>query len=242
MWCAYKVWCLELYALVNNAGVCIGGEFEWNTPEHQRFQVEVNLLGTLRCTQAFLPLLRKSKGRVINVTSVNAQVPYPGFAVYGATKAGIEAFSDALRMELRKFDVKVIIVRPGDYARLTSLFAGQSRRAEEMWTAMDTERRQAYGSYFRSYQDYLIQNNGLTSPPSFERSNLLPVFEEALCSPNPKSLYTAAPFWLRFFLGLVSMLPSSWSDRLILFLYSQTFKFNYELGAQNDGVLNIKDK
>jgi len=83
-----------LYALINNAGICVCGEFEWQTWSQIENQINVNILGTLRVTKAFLQLLKSSDhGRIVNVSSVAGLYGYPGLSAYCATKHAIEAVS-----------------------------------------------------------------------------------------------------------------------------------------------------
>lgn len=103
----------ELRALVNNAGVMIFGEFEWQLARQARHQVEVNVLGTMSVTRKLLPQLRKHKSRIINVTSHCALASLPGLSIYGATKAALLGWSDSLRVELAKYGVSVVNFIPG---------------------------------------------------------------------------------------------------------------------------------
>ena len=91
----------------------IFGEFEWQTEDQMRHQVEVNLLGTMRVTREFLPIIRAHQTRLIVITSHCALEPLPGVAAYGASKAGLSAWTTALRVELKKFNVKVVNFVPG---------------------------------------------------------------------------------------------------------------------------------
>lgn len=91
----------------------IFGEFEWQTEEQVRYQVEVNLLGTMRMTKEILPLLREYSSRLINVTSHCANQSLPGVAVYSSTKSALAAWTTALRIELKKYGIYVINFIPG---------------------------------------------------------------------------------------------------------------------------------
>lgn len=75
----------------------------------------VNLFGTMRTTKTFLPLIRKSQGRVVNVSSTLGRVVTPFLGVYCITKHGIEAYSDVLRLEMKRFNVKVCTIEPGNF-------------------------------------------------------------------------------------------------------------------------------
>src|SRR4028119_876827 len=84
-----------LAGLVNNAGVAIPGPLEYLPLEELRRQLEINLVGQLAVTQAFLPLLRKAQGRIVNISSLAGKLTTPFNGAYSAAKHGIEAFSDA---------------------------------------------------------------------------------------------------------------------------------------------------
>ncbi|KAI8495124.1 hypothetical protein Bbelb_271100 [Branchiostoma belcheri] len=82
----------------------------------------VDTFGTVRVTKAFLPLIRREKGRVVNISSVNGLYPSPMAGAYSMAKAAVEFFSDALRHEMHKWGVKVVIVEPASFARATDMF------------------------------------------------------------------------------------------------------------------------
>lgn len=102
-----------LNALVNNAGIVIAGSLEILPIKEFRRQLEVNLVGALAMAQAFIPLLRKSGGRLVNIGSVNGAISPPYMGAYAASKHALEAVSDALRLELRPFGIDVVLVEPG---------------------------------------------------------------------------------------------------------------------------------
>lgn len=89
------------------------GEFEWQTEEMFSKQLNVNLLGPMKFTHYFLPLLRKHNGRIINICSHCSLQPLPGLAAYSASKAALLFWTEALRMELQKYGIKVIAFIPG---------------------------------------------------------------------------------------------------------------------------------
>ena len=104
----------RLDILINNAGVATGGDYETMSPEHIQRMVNVNVLGTIRMTQHCLPLLYASDSSVIiNVSSIAGDIRSPGQVVYGATKAAINGFSEALRRELDDHPIHVGLMMPG---------------------------------------------------------------------------------------------------------------------------------
>jgi NAD(P)-dependent dehydrogenase (short-subunit alcohol dehydrogenase family) len=103
--------------LVNNAGFGIAGAIEDTSDEEARGQLETNFFGTHRVCRAVLPHMRRQGGgRIVNVSSLAGLVAVPFQAFYCASKHAIEAYTEALRMELRPFGIHVSMVEPGDFA------------------------------------------------------------------------------------------------------------------------------
>jgi NAD(P)-dependent dehydrogenase (short-subunit alcohol dehydrogenase family) len=103
-----------LLGLVNNAGVSCAGPVELLRLADFRRVFEVNVLGVVAVTQAFLPLLKQAKGRIVNISSVSGCVAPPFAAPYAASKFALEAISDCLRRELHPFGVDVVVIQPGN--------------------------------------------------------------------------------------------------------------------------------
>lgn len=100
--------------MINNAGMGISGSVEKTSERDFDSISDVNFKGTYNCIRFGLPLLRQSKGRLVNVSSVAGAIAIPYQAFYSATKAAVLSLSDALRNEVRPFGVKVLAVLPGD--------------------------------------------------------------------------------------------------------------------------------
>jgi len=103
-----------LAGLVNNAGIAIVGPLELVPLDELRRQLEVNVIGQVAVTQAMLPMLRGAQGRIVNIGSVSGRIAAPFFGPYAASKHALEALTDSLRMELRKWNIFVSIVEPGN--------------------------------------------------------------------------------------------------------------------------------
>jgi NAD(P)-dependent dehydrogenase (short-subunit alcohol dehydrogenase family) len=102
------------YALVNNAGIAVGGAFEEQSEEDVREQFETNVFGLMAVTRAVLPAMRAAgRGRIINVSSVSGRIAFPLLSVYAATKHAIEGFAEGLRWEVEPFGIQVLNVEPG---------------------------------------------------------------------------------------------------------------------------------
>ncbi len=104
-----------LAGLVNNAGIPAAGPLELFSLDELRRVLEVNLVGAVAVTQAFLPLLKASRGRIVNMSSIAGRSALPFLGPYAASKFGLEAISDSLRRELLPFGVKVIVIEPGTF-------------------------------------------------------------------------------------------------------------------------------
>lgn len=102
-----------LAGLVNNAGVFYGGPLELASVDEVRREFEVNVFGAIAVTQAFLPLLRAARGRIVNVSSVSGLLALPFYGPYSASKFALEAVSDSWRLELRPWGIAVAVVEPG---------------------------------------------------------------------------------------------------------------------------------
>jgi len=215
-----------VYAVVNNAGVCVCGEFDWQTWGQVESQVQTNLLGTLRVTKLFLPLLKRAGGRVINVSSVAGLHGYPGLSVYCATKHALEGFTHVLRLELLKLGVHVVSVQPGDFSKATHLLDSHHNNMNLMWGEMSEHTRQEYKHFFLAYHDK-VARQGFTGrrvkPLSVLPNSLLRAFDEALMAKVPNTSYLVMPtLRSRLKLWLVGVLPKGWGDRILHIRYQKS--------------------
>ncbi|HTP01857.1 MAG TPA: SDR family oxidoreductase [Anaerolineales bacterium] len=102
-----------LSGLVNNAGIPYGGPVEYLDLDEVRRLFEVNFFGVIAVTQALLPLLRKCRGRIVNMSSISGMVASPFVSPYSCSKFALEALTDSLRVELRPWHIQVSSVQPG---------------------------------------------------------------------------------------------------------------------------------
>lgn len=113
--------------IVNNAGVASGGFFSELSLEDWDWQISINLMGVVKGCKAFLPLLEKSKGRIINIASMAALMQGPAMSNYNVAKAGVVALSESLLPDLSLVDVKVHVVCPSFFqTNLLDSFRGPS--------------------------------------------------------------------------------------------------------------------
>jgi NAD(P)-dependent dehydrogenase (short-subunit alcohol dehydrogenase family) len=117
-----------LHAVVNNAGVIVQGPQELLPAEEWQRQFDVNVFGPARVTRVFLPLLRAARGRVVNISAPTARVAFPFLGPLSASKAALESLSDAARVELAPWGIRVVVVEPG--ALQTEIFTKAAHAAQ----------------------------------------------------------------------------------------------------------------
>ncbi len=170
-----------LDALVNNAGIGIGGPLELISEEDLRRQFDVNVFAQVAVTQALLPALRRAGGRIVFVSSIGGRVAMAFTAPYAASKHAIEAFGDALRVELRSSGVRVALVEPGSVA--TPIW--DKSRAEAERVVIPPELQDAYGRVPAAMDKVLEDTARRGVPPE----QVAETIERALTASRMKARY-----------------------------------------------------
>ncbi len=170
-----------LDALVNNAGIGIGGPLELVSAEDLRKQFDVNVFAQVAVTQAMLPALRRAGGRIVFVSSIGGRVAMAFTAPYAASKHAIEAFGDALRVELRTSGVQVALVEPGSVA--TPIW--DKSRAEAERVVIPPELQDAYGRIPAAMDKVLEDTARRGVPPE----QVAATIERALTAPRMRARY-----------------------------------------------------
>lgn len=137
---------VDLFALVNNAGSAVLGPLEFIPLEDIRNQFEVNLFGHIALTQSFLPKLRQTKGRIINMSSISGFVGFPFFGPYCSSKFAFEGFSESLSRELKSQGISVSIIEPGNIN--TGIWESSFNTGQNIEEKFPTEAHQIYGRRF----------------------------------------------------------------------------------------------
>jgi NAD(P)-dependent dehydrogenase (short-subunit alcohol dehydrogenase family) len=194
-----------LDALVNNAGVYLGGPLELMRPEEIDQTFAVNVQGLLYLTRACLPLLRAARGRIVNISSISGLVAMPGVSVYAGSKHAVEAITDSLRVELRPFGVKVIAVEPGGIK--TPIWEKGAARDAAAQQSADHATRELYAPLLRLLEKLNARPSGL--PPE----DVAGVVIDALETARPKNRYLVGNDAKA--LSLLGRLPDSLRDRAI---------------------------
>jgi NAD(P)-dependent dehydrogenase (short-subunit alcohol dehydrogenase family) len=170
-----------LDALVNNAGIGIGGPLELVSVEDLRRQFDVNVFAQVAVTQAMLPALRRGGGRIVFVSSIGGRVAMAFTAPYAASKHAIEAFGDALRVELRTSGVKVALVEPGSVA--TPIW--DKSRVEADRVEVPPELQAQYG-HVPAAMDKVLQDTARRGVPP---EAVAATIEHALTAPRMRARY-----------------------------------------------------
>lgn len=199
-----------LFGLVANAGIAPAGPLELVPPEVVEEGLRVNVLGTLRTVQAFLPHLRRGRGRIVLMGSVSGLVALPLMGPYAASKFALEALADALRVELAPFGVKVVLVEPGSVA--TPIWERSLRWAEGYLLPPPPGTEGVYGAYLEAARRMAERNAQRGLPPKRVAEAVL----EALTHPRPKARYLVAHPARAREVRLLRLLPTSLRDALIL--------------------------
>ncbi|XP_063772474.1 D-beta-hydroxybutyrate dehydrogenase, mitochondrial-like [Pseudophryne corroboree] len=201
-----------LWGLVNNAGISTFGEVEFTSLDSYKEIVDVNLWGTIRVTKAFLPLVRRSKGRVVFMASMLGRMGSPSRSSYCVSKYGVEAFSDCLRQEMYKWGVKVITIEPGNFVAATGIFTkeGVERRGEEMWERASELVRTDYGKAHFSHQ--VAKMKAFVSSGVKDMTAVLNAITDALSSKYPYTRYNPTDTYGWIKLQIMSHLPAAVAD------------------------------
>jgi NAD(P)-dependent dehydrogenase (short-subunit alcohol dehydrogenase family) len=170
-----------LDALVNNAGIGVGGPLELVDLEALREQFEVNVFGQVAVTQALLPALRRARGRIVLVSSIGGRVAAPFLAPYGASKHALEAIGDALRVELRSSNIRVSLIEPGSVK--TPIWAKARTDAERV--QIPSELEPEYGRVPAAIEQVITDTERRGVPPE----RVAATIERALNSRRPRSRY-----------------------------------------------------
>jgi NAD(P)-dependent dehydrogenase (short-subunit alcohol dehydrogenase family) len=204
----------RLDAVVNNAGVVVGGPMEAVPPSELRRQFDVNVVGQIAVTQAVLPRLRRSHGRIVFISSLNGKISIPLLGAYSASKFALEAAADALRLELKPWEIPVVLVEPAQTD--TDMWRTADTLVDDTAAALPTTARELYHRHLQGLKKSLPLSQKLAGPPQ----KVAAVVEEALTARRPRARYVVGA-GARLQLALVTRLPTAARDRLLRAVSSQ---------------------
>jgi NAD(P)-dependent dehydrogenase (short-subunit alcohol dehydrogenase family) len=194
-----------LAGLINNAGISVGGPLEFVPLDRFRIQLEVNLIGHISVYQSFIPLLRQSQGRIINVGSIAGFFASPLLGPYCASKYAMEAVTDVMRRELKPWNIKVILLEPGIIA--TKIWEKSRSRAATAIKEAPAEVMQLYGPLIERVTKLAADNEKIAQSPEVVANAVV----HALTANRPKTRYCIGP--KARLQKMLSWLPDQIQDR-----------------------------
>jgi NAD(P)-dependent dehydrogenase (short-subunit alcohol dehydrogenase family) len=214
-----------LVGLVNNAGVAVTAPMEVVPLEELRRQFEINVFGQVAVIQAFLPLLRQARGRILNVSSVGGRVTIPFNGTFCASKYAFESISDALRMELLPWGIHVIVIEPGGIRTA----AGDKLVADSdaMLKRFSTSETKLYAQAYRAFVQSLLKIEEEGVGPEVMAETVLRAFTVR----TPRTRYPVGPK-SRLLPFLATLLPTRALDQFRTRLFGVPHQF---------GVISVTD-
>jgi NAD(P)-dependent dehydrogenase (short-subunit alcohol dehydrogenase family) len=198
----------RLDAIVNNAGIVVAGAIETVGADEWRKQLDVNVIGQLAVTQAVLPRLRRSRGRILFISSVNGRLSMPLVGPYAASKFALEAAADALRMELAPWKIPVVIVEPAQTD--TDMWRTADDMAAELEAGLSQEHRGLYAKHIAGFRKAIPVSQRIAVPTE----KVCAVVEEALTARRPRARYVVG-IGPKLQVALMTNLPTKMRDRVL---------------------------
>jgi NAD(P)-dependent dehydrogenase (short-subunit alcohol dehydrogenase family) len=198
----------RLDAVVNNAGVAVAGAVETVSMEDWREQLEINVVGQMAVTQAVLPHLRKARGRVVFISSVNGRISTPLLAPYCASKFALEAAADALRLEVKPWGIAVVVVEPAQTA--TDMWKTADDMVERIESGMSAENRALYGGHITGMKKFVALSKKMAVPTD----RVVAVVDEALTTRRPRARYVVG-LMPKVQAAVVTNIPTPLRDRVL---------------------------
>lgn len=183
--------------LVNNAGMGISGPVEYASHEEIKLQMDTNFTGIVNVIQAVLPAMRKQQGgTIINISSIGGLMGLPLQGFYSASKFAVEGLSEALRMELKPFHIKVVVIRPGDFS--TSFTANRKINGNLSTT-------NAYEQQLHKTMSVIEADESKGMKPEYLARKLARIIDQN----NPRATYIISTLEQKFAVVLKRLLPTN---------------------------------
>lgn len=197
------------FILVNNAGIAVGSPIESLPIDEWRNLYEINLFGPIRLIQKFLPLIRKTKGRIINVGSISGRIATPFLAPYSSSKFALRSLTDSLRREVIPLGVKVVLIEPGPTK--TNIWSKSLEHGQKLETGMSDEIRTVYGKQVQSLRSGVEK----TAKNAIAVEVVIDCMMDAIENENPKLYYLVGKnIWL---LSLMAkFMPTRILDKILM--------------------------
>lgn len=188
--------------LVNNAGMGIGGPVEFATEVEIHEQMDTNFMGLVHFVDAMLPYMRaQGSGKIIAISSIGGLIGLPFQSFYSASKFAIEGYCEALRLETKQHGIKVVVMRPGDFA--TGFTASRKK-------SVNVEACQVYKTYAESMAKVEQDETSGLKPQVLARK-----ISQIIRKKDPRNGYVVASFEQRLSVFLKRILPAKWFARIL---------------------------
>ena len=191
----------KIDVLINNAGISSAGPLEETSLAEAKSIFETNVFGLLSVTKACLPEIRKSKGYIINISSIAGEIALPYRGIYSASKFAVEALTESLSMETSPFGVKVLLIQPGDL----NTNINQNRTVTPV---------NAQSPYHESFQRHLADIESHMSQ-SMDPSVIGKLIVTILKEPNPKLKYQVGPALQKLSTRIKKILPPRMFEKIL---------------------------
>ncbi|XP_035224002.1 short-chain dehydrogenase/reductase family 9C member 7-like isoform X1 [Stegodyphus dumicola] len=202
-----------LWAIVNNAGVGQAALIDWTPISELEKIFAVNTFGVVRVTKTFLPFLKKSRGRVVNVTSFAGQVCSPGYVGYCMSKSAAVSFTSGLRMEMAIWGIKVISIEPFFYATPITKRETTIDLIEKAWAKNPLNVQEEYGEeYKENLKNKCIRLLAASNP---EIDEVVTCLEDAIIAEEPLAAYFPCHFLHKIMIALFRAFPMVAAETLM---------------------------
>ena len=205
---------IDSFSLINNAGVAVGGPFECIPVREYKSVFDVNLFGLIEMTQAALPLLRKTKGRIVNIGSVSGRISAPFMSPYTGSKFAVRAVTDSLRREMMAFGVEVSLIEPGPID--TGIWSKSIERSQ----ALKAEMSPAQFSVYENAISSLVKGVEATAKHAISTDAVVGKVKHALYSKRPRAYYLVGKNT-----GLIGFLTTFVPTRILDKMLNSSFRF-----------------
>ncbi len=196
-----------LNGLINNAGIAIGGPLEVLPMNEIRRQFDVNVFGALAVTQAFLPQLRRARGRIVNMGSIAGRIALPFLGPYCMSKSALRAMTHALRLEVDAWGIDVALVEPGAIA--TPIWKKSNAAADVMQATLQNDTLAHYSRHLEGIRRVIAK----AEEQAISADAVARAVEHALTAAHPKTEYLVGND-ARMRAAINAVLPQFLQDKL----------------------------
>lgn len=197
----------HLDIVINNAGFGIAGSIEDTSIEEAKAQLETNFFGVFRVCKAVLPIMRKQEsGYIINISSIGGLISVPFQGLYCASKFAVEGMSEALRMEIKEFGIKVILIEPGDFHTGFTLHRRRTLQSQE-------------NSVYSEKCNNTVAVMEKDEINGYDTEKVACLVERIINIKTPYFRYTTGPIIERIAVSLKKVLPHSIFERIVMMSY-----------------------